>query len=193
MQASWSEDDPRFAYFCGSSWEDASETCGTWCPDDADEMACPYGECVGRAPGTFFGGEDSIGDVCGLIQRSRPTFTSHILSKYTDVQKFHNKDNLASVIPPADTPRRPRRRRTFRHRAPPVRPNRPLFPPWEPSSRMIPPITCSAVTPSTPPILCVPSTSTVPAGMPIAPRSRGAGFAIGATSGITSRLRRGDT
>ena len=144
-------------------------------------------------PARSSGGKDSIGDVCGLIQRSRPTFTSHILSKYTDVQKFHNKDNLASAIPPADTPRRPRRRRTFRHRAPPVRPNRPPFPPWEPSSRTIPPITCSAGTQSTPPILFAPSTSTVPAGMPIAPRGRGAGLAISATSGITSRSRRGDT
>jgi hypothetical protein len=43
-QAPWPPDDVRYARFCGSTWEDANENCATWCPEDGDEYACPYGE-----------------------------------------------------------------------------------------------------------------------------------------------------
>ena len=41
-KAPWAEDDPRLSMFCGSNWEDASNTCYTWCPD-GDDSVCPYG------------------------------------------------------------------------------------------------------------------------------------------------------
>ena len=39
----FTDDDPRLNNFCGTSYEDASENCGIWCPT-ADDWSCPYGE-----------------------------------------------------------------------------------------------------------------------------------------------------
>ena len=39
----FTDDDPRLNNFCGTSYEDASDNCGIWCPT-ADDWSCPYGE-----------------------------------------------------------------------------------------------------------------------------------------------------
>jgi len=42
-QAPWAADDPRLRYYCGSDWDDASNSCYVWCPD-GDHEKCPYGQ-----------------------------------------------------------------------------------------------------------------------------------------------------
>ena len=39
----FTDDDPRLNNFCGTSYDDASDNCGIWCPT-ADDWSCPYGE-----------------------------------------------------------------------------------------------------------------------------------------------------
>lgn len=38
----YTNDDPRLSFFCGTTWEDASSSCSVWCPD-ADDSKCPPG------------------------------------------------------------------------------------------------------------------------------------------------------